>query len=109
LGRLFVISGKVRNGYAEPRSFIRVKGAIYSKGGTLLQERIAYCGNVVPDERLQALEMPEIERVLSNRFGEKKSNFRVGSGTDLPFMVVFPNPQQQLGEYSVEVVDSMAE
>ncbi len=108
LGRLFVIKGEVRNEYPEPRNFMRVKGAIYSKDGKLLQEQIVYCGNVLPDDKLQTLDMPVIQRVLNNRFGANKSNFQVPSGTALPFMVVFSDLPDELGEYSVEIVDSVS-
>jgi len=107
-GRLFVIKGKLRNDYREARNFIRVKGILYLKDGKVAQDRIVYCGNVLSDTDLQVLDKETINQKLGNRFGADKSNFRVPSGKVLPFMVVFSDIPQQVGEFSVEVVDSVA-
>ncbi len=108
LGRLFVIKGKLRNDYPEARNFIRVKGILYLKDGKVAQDRIVYCGNVLSDTDLQVLDKETINEKLGNRFGDNKSNFRVPSGKVLPFMVVFSDIPHEVGEFSVEVVDSLA-
>jgi len=105
-GRLFVIKGKVRNDYPEARNFILVKGVLYSKDGKAVQEKTAYCGNTLSDIDLQALDKATIDTRLRNRFGDKRSNFRVPSGKVIPFVVVFSDLPQDLGEFSVEVVSS---
>ena len=105
-GRLFVIKGKVRNDYPEARNFILVKGVLYSKDGKAVQEKTAYCGNTLSDTDLQALDKATIDTRLRNRFGDKRSNFRVPSGKVIPFVVVFSDLPQDLGEFSVEVVSS---
>jgi predicted Zn finger-like uncharacterized protein len=107
-GRLFVIKGKLRNDYRQARNFIRVKGILYLKDGKVAQDRIVYCGNVLSDTDLQVLDKETINQKLGNRFGADKSNFRVPSGKVVPFMVVFSDIPQQVGEFSVEVVDSVA-
>lgn len=107
-GRLFVIKGKLRNDYPEARNFIRVKGILYLKDGKVAQDRIVYCGNVLSDTDLQALDRETINKKLGNRFGDNKLNFRVPSGKVLPFMVVFSDIPHDVGEFSVEVVDSLA-
>jgi len=106
VGSLFVIKGKVRNDYPEPRNFIRVKGVLYLKNGKVAQNRIVYCGNMLSDAELESIDRLSIKKRLSNRFGDNKSNFRVPPGKDLPFMVVFYDIPPDLGEFSVEVVDS---
>jgi predicted Zn finger-like uncharacterized protein len=107
-GRLFVIKGKLRNDYPEARNFIRVKGILYLKNGKVAQDRIVYCGNVLSHTDLQALDKETINKKLGNRFGDNKLNFRVPSGKVLPFMVVFSDIPHEVGEFSVEVVDSLA-
>jgi len=107
-GRLFVIKGKLRNDYRQVRNFIRVKGILYLKDGKVAQDRIVYCGNVLSDTDLQVLDKAAINQKLGNRFGVEKSNFRVPSGKVLPFMVVFSDIPHHVGEFSVEVVDSVA-
>jgi hypothetical protein len=106
-GRIFVIKGKVKSGYKDTRNFIRLKGVLYFKDGKVAKDGIVYCGNVLSETELQTLGMDAITKKLSNRFGNQKANFRVPSGKELPFMVVFNQLPENLGEFSVEVVDSI--
>jgi len=106
MGRLFVIKGQVRNDYPGARNFIRVKGIIYLKDGKVVQNSMAYCGNILSEAELQAMDRLSIKKRLNNRFGDNKSNLKVSPGKALPFMIVFFDIPQDLGEFSVEVVDS---
>ena len=106
-GRLFVIKGKVKSGYQDARNFIRLKGVLYFKDGKVARDRIVYCGNVLSEKELQTSSMDAIMKKLSNRFGDNKANFKVPAGKVLPFMVVFNKLPENLGEFSVEVVDSV--
>ena len=105
-GRLFVIKGKVRNDYPAARNFITVKGVLYSKDGKIVQEKTVYCGNTLSDTELQSLDKATINSRLRNRYGDKKSNLKIPSGKEIPFVVVFSDLPQDLGEFSVEVVNS---
>ncbi len=105
-GRLFVIRGKIRNDYPEARNFIMVKGVVYSRDGKVVQEKAIYCGNTLSDTALQAMDKATIDTRLRNKFGDGRSNFMVTSGKVIPFVVVFPDLPQDLGEFSVEVVSS---
>jgi predicted Zn finger-like uncharacterized protein len=106
IGRLFVVKGQVRNDYPGPRNFIRVKGIIYLKDGRVVQNSIVYCGNILSEAELQTMDRLAIKKRLNNRFGDNKSNLKVSPGRALPFMIVFFDIPQDLGEFSVEVVDS---
>ncbi len=105
-GRLFVIKGKVRNDYPEARNFIMLKGVLYSEDGKTIDKKTIYCGNTLSDADLQALDKATMDKRLRNKFGDKRSNFRVPSGKVIPFVVVFSDLPQVLGEFSVEVVSS---
>ncbi len=105
-GSLFVIKGKVRNDYPEARNFIMVKGVIYTKDGKPVQKKKIYCGNLLSDSDLQALDKATIDKKLRNKFGDERSNFKIPSGKVVPFVVVFSGLPQELGEFSVEVVSS---
>jgi predicted Zn finger-like uncharacterized protein len=107
-GKLFVITGEVKNEYADPRSFIRIRGKLYSAGKTLAQTETVYCGNVISDLDLSALDRESIAKRLGNRSGDKKSNLNVPSGSKLPFMIVFGDLPGDLEEYTIEVVSSTA-
>lgn len=106
-GRLFVIKGELKNTYTGPRNFIRMKGVLYFKDGKVAKDQIVYCGNVLSEAELQSLGKEAIRKKLNNRFGNNKSNFRIPTGKSVPFMVVFSDLPEDLGEFSVEVVDSM--
>jgi len=106
IGRLFVIKGQVRNDYPGARNFIRVKGIIYLKDGKVVQNSMVYCGNILSKAELQTMDRVSIKKRLNNRFGDNKSNLKVSPGKALPFMIVFFDIPQELGEFSVEVVDS---
>ncbi len=106
-GRLFVINGKIRSDYSGPRNFIRMKGVLYFKDGKVAKDRIVYSGNILSDSELQTLDRQAINKRLGNRFGDNKLNFKVPKGKTIPFMVVFGDVPEELGEFSVEVVGSV--
>jgi predicted Zn finger-like uncharacterized protein len=108
IGRLFVIKGKIRSDYPDMRNFIKMKGTVYLRDGKVAADQVIYCGNVLTDTELQTLDREAIKKRITNRFGDNKANFKVPSGKILPFMVVFTDIPQDLGEFSVEVVDSLA-
>ncbi|MFO7553578.1 MAG: DUF3426 domain-containing protein [Desulfobacterales bacterium] len=108
-GKLFVITGRVKNGYSDVRRYININGKLYSKGKNLAQKETVFCGNVLSDIELSNMELEAIKKRLSNRLGDNKSNMQVKPGAELPFMVVFSNLPEDLEEFSVEVVGSTSE
>ena len=106
LGALYVVSGKVKNDYDDPRSSIRVTGKIYSKGRKLELEKTVYAGNVLSDDVLGAIDQAGIDQKLQNRFGQERKNVDVKKGATVPFMIVFTNLPKNPDEYTVEVADS---
>ncbi|MBW2574058.1 MAG: zinc-ribbon domain-containing protein [Deltaproteobacteria bacterium] len=108
-GKLFVITGKIKNGYSDVHSYIRVTGKLYTKGKVLVQKDIVFCGNVLSDIELSNLKLSAIKKRLLNRLGDNKSNMRVKPGQELPFMVVFANLPKNLEEFAIEVEGSVSE
>ena len=106
-GKLFVITGRIKNGYSDDRSFIRVTGELYTKGQILVQKKTVFCGNVLSDIELSNLEVAVIKKRLSNRLGDNKSNIRVKPGQELPFMIVFANLPGNLEEFAIEAKGSV--
>jgi len=102
-GQRFVIYGKIKNDYDHPRSFIKVTGKIYQKGGKLVKAETVYCGNVLSDSEISGMKIAAVNKRLLNRFGDKKSNLKVKTGNTIPFMIVFDKLPQNLDEYTVEV------
>ena len=99
----FVIHGKIKNDYDHPRSFIKVTGKIYQKGGKLAKTETVFCGNLLSDSELTGMKIAAINKRLHNRFGDKKSNLKVKTGKSIPFMIVFDKLPQNLDEYTIEV------
>jgi hypothetical protein len=106
-GKLFVITGRVRNGYEEARNSIRVTGNLLAKGEKVQSETV-FAGNELSDAQLSALDMNAIKKALGNRVGEKKSNMNVRPNQELPFMIVFDKLPTELEEFTVEPGTSTA-
>jgi len=106
-GKLFAITGKIKNGYSDARSYIRVTGKLYTKGKILVQEETVFCGNVLSDIELSNLEFSAIKKRLSNRIGDNNSNVGVKPGQELPFMIIFSKLPGNLEEFAVEAEGSV--
>jgi hypothetical protein len=106
-GTLFVIKGHVRNDYSKDRSFVRVKGILYDKTGTIVRTKSVYCGNILTKTEIENLSVAEINRKLLLQSGTNQSNVKIAPQTMIPFMVVFEDLPNGLGEYSVEVEGSV--
>ena len=105
-GKLFVITGRVKNGYSDVRRFISINGRLYKKGKILDQTETVFSGNVLSDIELSNIELEAIKKRLSNRPGDNKSNMQVKPGGELPFMIIFSNLPDDLEEFSIEVAGS---
>ena len=106
VGKLFVISGKVKNGYAENRGMVSLLGSIFSTGKVPVHQEKVYCGNIMSDLELSNLEWDKIQARLSNRLGDNRSNVKIEPGTSIPFMVVFSGLPEDLEEFTIEVIGS---
>ncbi len=108
VGRLFVITGKVKNGYDDNRGMVSIMGKIFSSNKRLIHQEKVYCGNIMSDLELANLEWDKIAARLSNRLGDNRSNVKIRSGRSIPFMVVFADLPDDLGEYKIEATGSIS-
>ena len=106
VGKLFVVSGKVKNGYAENRGMVTLEGKIFSTGKVPVNSEKVYCGNVMSDLELANLEWDKIKERLFNRLGDNRSNVKIEPGQSIPFMVVFSGLPEDLEEFTIEVTGS---
>jgi predicted Zn finger-like uncharacterized protein len=102
-GKLFLITGKVKNDYDTSRSFIQMSGSLYTKGKTLADTATAYCGNVIADLELSQMTPAAIRTRLGNRSGENNSNVNIKPGEERSFMIVFFDLPESLDEFTVAV------
>jgi len=106
VGKLFVVSGKVKNGYSENRGMITLAGKLFTTGKVVVNQEKVYCGNIMSDLELANLEWDKIKSRLSNRLGDNRSNVKVAPGQSIDFMVVFSNLPEDLEEFTIEVTGS---
>jgi len=106
LGQLFVIKGMVSNDYPKSRSMILVKGTVLDDKGAVVQSKIAYAGNILPEAKLKDMPLETINEALKNRLGMGGVNRNIKPGASIPFMIVFNNLPDNLSEFTVEAVSS---
>jgi len=106
IGKLLVITGKVKNGYSDARNYISITGKLYTKGKIHLKTKTVYCGTILSELELQNMDLDAINNRLSNRFGDNKSNIKVKADAIIPFMVVFADLPENLDEFTIEVAGS---
>jgi predicted Zn finger-like uncharacterized protein len=104
-GRLFVITGKVKNNYSTSRKVIRLRGKLYTKGKVLAKTAQATAGLMLTEQELLNQPMAEIKKGLTSTMG-KDSTVTVAAGNSAPFMVVFSDLPADLDEFVIELVDS---
>jgi hypothetical protein len=105
-GELFVIHGRARNLYEEPRSTIQIKGVIFNEAGKPVMQQTVFGGNALTEEQLTSLPYSKIEEAMTNQFGDHLSNLNVAPSDSIPFTIVFRNLPEGVAEFTVEVVDS---
>ena len=108
VGKLFIITGKVKNGYSENRGMVSITGKIFKSGKVEVHKETVYCGNVMSDLELSNLEWDKIQARLANRLGDNRSNVKIEPGKSIPFMVVFSSLPDDLEEFTIEVAGSTA-
>ncbi|GAB6907552.1 hypothetical protein JCM12296A_33890 [Desulfosarcina cetonica] len=106
VGKIFVISGMIKNGYADNRGMISLVGKLFAKGKTAVKQEKVYAGNVMSDLELANLAWDKIQARLANRLGDNRSNVKIEPGQSVGFMVVFSNLPDDLEEFTIEVVGS---
>ncbi|MGD8835840.1 MAG: DUF3426 domain-containing protein, partial [Desulfobacteraceae bacterium] len=104
-GRLFVVTGKVRNGYSMSRKQIRLKGKLYTKGKVLVKTELSYAGLVMADQELSSKPLSQIKKSLNSTVGQDAA-ITVAAGNSAPFMVVFSKLPDDLDEFVIELVSS---
>ena len=107
-GRLFIITGEVKNGYTVARRHIAVNGKIYSQGKQLVKSENVFSGNILTDLDLKNLSFEEIQGRLNTKGGTGMANLDVKPGASIPFMLVFSDLPENLEEFTIEVTGSAA-
>ncbi len=104
--KLFVITGDVINKSKIPCSNIKVKGTLLTKNKIKVKKKTVFCGNLISQEKIETLEISTINSILSRKTGNNNSNINIKSGDSIPFMIVFSELPENLGNFTINVVKS---
>lgn len=100
-GKLFVITGTVKNvGNAWSRG-IRIHATLFGKDNQVLMEQTSIAGNMIDKFSLTHTMRIAIEGSLSGHYPEGRGNRDVSPGDSLPFMVVCFEPPGEVESYEV--------
>lgn len=99
MGKFFVIEGKVLSSFEGPKGISGIKGTIFDSKGKGVEEKSVAPGRVISEEELKTISKEE----LAKRFKDPLKGSIPPKGT-IPFMIVFPNPPNDLAEFAVEVL-----
>lgn len=104
LGNVFVVRGKITNGYRVPKSFLKVRCVLYGKGNKKLAEKVAFASNTFTKDEIRELTYAEIEKGLNNKMGKSMMNVDVSPGKTIPFMVIFDKLPDGVTHIEVEAI-----
>jgi len=109
LGKLFVISGQVKNSTSKTHHSVKVSAKLYATGKKLAKSRTVYAGNKLSKEELASNDLAAMNQRQANRFSSPGQPIRIKPGETIPFMIVIPNLPENLEEYKVVVSESTPE
>lgn len=109
LGRLFVISGEVKNSTSKTHHSVKVTAKLYASGKKLAKSKTVYAGNKLSKEELASSDLAAMNQRQANRFSISGQLIRIKPGETIPFMIVIPNLPENLEEYKVMVSESIPE
>lgn len=104
-GKIFVIEGKVVNEFPQPRELIELEGAIYGKDKKPIAVKRQLAGAQLSLFQLQVLSEKEMDAFLNNKMEILANNTNVPPGGEVPFMILFYDPPEDVAEFGVKIVD----
>lgn len=102
--QIFIVTGKIKNEFNVPKSFLKVKCTVYGKNNMKLLEKVVFAGNIFTEAELKELTYKEIEKGLNNKMGKSMVNVDVPPGKLLDFMIVFDRIPEESQFIEVEGV-----
>lgn len=106
IGRFFIVEGEVKNGYAEPRQMIRIRGSLKTAENKVAVSREVYAGWILTPEELETLSLEEITRLTSTQPERFTPKIKIPPGKTIPFMILFPPLPPGSTQVSIEVIRS---
>lgn len=106
MGPLMVIQGVAVNISAGNKDYVTIDARVLDDKGTVLAQQRQLCGVPLTLFQLQSLSESEIKESLNNRITILTNNTNIPEGGKVPFVVVFPNPPQNMRTFEVRVIDA---
>lgn len=106
VGELFVVQGSVVNNFKTPKELIRIEASLFDANGLPVVTKKQLIGNTLTLFQLQMLTMDEIDKELQDKVGIVTTNTNIPSGGEVPFVVVFANPPQNVAEFGVKIIEA---
>lgn len=106
VGKVFVIEGRVVNEFPEPMELIELEGAIYDQNKKPLAQKRQLAGTQLSLFQLQVLSEKEMESFLTNKVELLANNTNIPPGGEVPFMILFYAPPDNVAEFGVKIVDA---
>lgn len=104
-GRLFVITGQIKNEDSGTPDFINMIGKIYVKGEVIAQTPV-HSGNILSEGELSELDSDTIKKRLLNHSGYNHSTTDPESGNVFSFMIILFDRSDNPGEFTLEIARS---
>jgi len=104
IDKIFVVTGKIKNGFNVPKSFIKVKCVLLDKNNKKVGEKVVFAGNTFTEAEIKELSYEEIEKGLNNKMGKSMVNVDVPPGKVIDFMIVFDKLPEDAVTLEVEGV-----
>ena len=87
------------------KSGIRIKASLLDEKDQAIVETSSYAGNILPGDMVRKASRGDIDKILSNRFGDRLMNMDVPPGKSVPFMAVFFNAPGEISAYRIEALE----
>lgn len=105
-GKVFVIEGRVVNEFDEPKELIELEGALYDKDKKPLAMKRQLAGTQLSLFQLQVLNEKEMDSFLNNKVELLANNTNIPPGGEVPFMILFYEPPENVAEFGVKIVNA---
>ncbi len=109
LGKLFVITGSVKNSTSRACHSVKVTAKLYATGKKLAKSKTVYAGTKMSKEELSTIDLETLNKNMANPLSSTGQPIRILPGGEIPFMIVIPNLPENLEEYKVMVTESIME
>lgn len=107
-GQLFVIQGRVRNEFSQPRRWIHLRAKLYTTDGQTARQLDFYAGNILSAQQLQSMPLKELLALIQRPPTTKEQGQIIAAQEEISFTVPFGDLPEltKLSDYSVEILAS---